>query len=264
MVTITVETDPALARFRLIVAGATTDTITVKRIGADNEPVPVRSAENVPTLGGIWTGYDYEAPLAQDVRFTVYDDSGTPVADSAPARLDTARSWLKAPHLPLLNVIVQLTEQPKLERAKPQGVLRVLGRADPIVVSGARQRATGTVTFLTATRDADQALGDLLDTASVALLQVPHSRFGTRYIALGDVTEEPVSRLHADPLVRWTVAFTEVARPSGGLDGDPTASYQSLYGAYDSYARLRDDKDDYLDVLRGVGEPVLPPNPGGV
>lgn len=248
--TITATTDAPNARITLRVDGATTPTVKVERIGTDGTPVPVRNASAAEPIAGTWPGFDYEAGPGAPVRYRVTDEAAV-TAESATVTLTLTRTWLKDPFQPGLSLPVTLYAQPKTSRARAQGVHRVLGRRDPIVVSGTLQSPEGDLAVLTRTRDEGDRLQALLQASSVLLVQIPGSRHGARYCAISDVTDEALSRLATDDDVVWVLSFVEVAAPIGDFVGDPTATYQTLKDNGGTYQTLR-GSGTYLTLLQGT------------
>jgi len=117
--------------------------------------------------------------------------------------------------------------------------------------------------LLTGNEDATDSMAAFLDLSGVAYLQIPNSRFSELYLALGDVDEGPLTKLQSEDSVWWTIDIVEVESPAGDLEGSPTSTYTSLKdGTIPNYTNLKTVKTSYLDVMRGSGVPVTPPNPG--
>jgi len=261
-VTLTPVTDPAYARVRLTVAGAVGTEVNIWRVDPfSNELIPVRNGDPLVPISGGGEVYDYECPINVPVQYQI-DDNGASTVISA-VTLTVTQAWLKSPGLPVLNQIVKLREMPKLTRNRPQGIHQVLGRARPIVAYGSLSSLSGSVTFLTGNEASTLAMLAMLEQTGVAYLQIPNSRFSEKYLALGDIDEDPLTRLQTEDSVDWTMAVTEVDRPDGGFEGNPTSTYDSLRdGTITNYTNLKTVKSSYLAVMRGTGVPITPPNPG--
>jgi hypothetical protein len=253
--------EPSYARIRLTVSGATGAEATISRIDPDNSIVPVRSAAPLEPISGTAEVYDYEAPLNVPVKYQV--DDGATVYTTSTMTLTVTQAWLKSPHLPTLNVLVKLREMPAFNRSRPRGVHRVLNRSKPIVTSGKLSGKEGNVTFLTGNDTAYDAMEAFLSQTSVALLQIPGSRFNQIYLALGDVNETPLTKFQQEDSFWWSFDVVEVETPTGDLEGNPTSTYNSLKdGTITNYTNLKTVKSNYLAVMRGSGIPITPPNPG--
>jgi hypothetical protein len=261
-VTLTPVTDTAYARIRLTVAGAVGTEVNIWRIDPDsNELIPVRNGDPLVPVSGGGELYDYEAPLNRAITYQI-DDNGASTLTS-PVTLTTTTAWLKSPSFPSLNLIIQLREMPKLQRTRPKGVHNVLNRANPIVTFGRLTSFNGSMTLLTGNEAATDAMLTFLQQVGVGFLQIPNSRFSEKYISLGDLDESPLTRLQTEDAVDWTIDIIEIDRPDGGLEGNPTSTYDSLRDlTIANYTALKTTKASYLAVMRGAGVPTVPPNPG--
>jgi hypothetical protein len=259
---ITTFADPTYARVRITIGGATSSEVSIWRIDPDsNELIAVRNGDPLTTVSGGGEVYDYEAPLNRAVRYQLNDGTVTTISD--PVTLNVTQAWLKAPGFPAMNQIIKLRAMPSLNRARPKGVHNVLNRKNPIVSYGKLGGRTGSMTLLTGNEAATDAMLAFLELTGVAYLQIPYSRFSEFYIALGDVDEGPLSRLQTEDSVDWQIEITEIDRPDGGLEGNPTSTYDSLRdGTIANYTALKSGYLTYLAVMRGSGVPVTPPNPG--
>jgi hypothetical protein len=254
--------DPDYARVRLTVSGASASEVNIWRIDPDsNELIPVRNADPLVTVSGGGELYDYEAPINRAVQYQI-DDGGTSTI-TAPVTLTVTQAWLKAPSFPALNQIIKLREMPKLSRTRPKGVHNVLNRRKPIVTYGTLSGLNGSMTLLTGNEEATEAMLVFLESVGLAYLQIPNSRFSEKYLALGDLGESPLTRFQTEDSVDWEIEIIEVDRPDGGLEGNPTSTYDSLRdGTITNYTNLKTTKNSYLAVMRGTGVPTVPPNPG--
>jgi hypothetical protein len=261
-VTLTVTPDASYARNRLTVAGAVGTEVMIWRIDPDsNELIPVRNGDPLVPISGGGEVYDYEAPLNRAITYQI-DDNGASTL-TTPVTLTVSVAWLKSPGYPVMNQIIKMREMPKLNRVRPQGVHNVLNRKRPIVAYGTLSSLNGTLGLLTGNEAATDAMLTFLESNGVGLLQIPGSRFSEIYLALGDVDEEPLTRLQKEDSVWWSISVIEVDRPDGGLEGNPTSTYDSLRdGTITNYTNLKTVKSSYLAVMRGVGVPTVPPNPG--
>jgi len=187
------------------------------------------------TLGGQWNGtaglstsvvaqvqtvVDGECPLDVACSYSLYapfitgNFARTPVITLA----SNENSWLTHPAYPSAPVQVYPCEAPALVRKIPQGVFPIIGRANPIVVSGAsRLSPTGTLTIDAATFAARDQLLNLFADGSAVLLRAP-ADFGYgqgMWLAIGDVTEDPKGRPAWSQSRPLMVAFTVVDSPAG-------------------------------------------------
>ena len=261
-VSLTPVTDSAYARIRLTVAGAVGTEVNIWRIDPDsNERIPVRNGDPLVPISGGGEVYDYEAPLNRAVQYQI-DDNGASTVTSA-VTLTVTQAWLKSPSFPTLNVTIKLREMPTLNRTRPKGVHNVLGRKRPIVTFGTLGDPTGTMTLLTGNQPAFDALEAFLEQTGIAYLQIPDSRLSEMYLALGDTEVTPLTRLQSEDSAWWSFEIIQVDRPDGGLEGNPTSTYDSLRDlTIANYTALKTTKASYLAVMRGTGVPITPPNPG--
>jgi len=252
--------DPTYARVRLTVTGAVSTEVTISRITTGNVLIPVRNGNPAVPVSGTTELYDYEAPLNTPVTWQV-SDGGT--IATATTTLTVTQAWLKNPNFPSINQVIKLGSMPSLKRSRPQGIHQVLGRRAPIVTYGTLSSKSGSMVLLTGNEDATDSMAAFLDLSGVAYLQIPNSRFSELYLALGDVDEGPLTKLQSEDSVWWTIDIVEVESPAGDLEGSPTSTYTSLKdGTIPNYTNLKTVKTSYLDVMRGSGVPVTPPNPG--
>lgn len=260
-VSLATSADPAYARIRLTVSGAVGSEATIWRLNSDGIQIPVRNADPLFPISGTAEVYDYEAPINTPVTYQV-DDNST-VYTAAAVTLTVTQAWLKNPFFPSQNQIIKLRAMPTLQRTRPMGVHNVLGRKYPIVAYGTLSSKSGTMGLLTGNEAATEAMATFLDYSGLAYLQIPDSRFSEMYLSIGDVGEEPLTRLQSEDSVWWSLNVIEIDRPDGGLEGNPTSTYDSLRdGTITNYTNLKTTKASYLAVMRGAGVPVTPPNPG--
>ncbi len=246
--TITATPDPGRARIEVRLDGFPDTPVTVHRV-AGGVRRAVRAANPIRPLGGTAFFFDYEAPFGVGARYEASD--GTSTITSSTVTVSTSRAWLKNPAQPALNLPVRLAEIPARERPRRRVVFEPLGRADPVVVSDVRSTARGQVTLITFTdAEADDLLNTLGGTA-VALLQIPGNRFGSRYLALGNVTEAPLVAKRWVQAAGWETEWIEVAYPPGGQVGDLSGNWQTLLDEGGTWGTLRDAGGTWLGLLRG-------------
>jgi hypothetical protein len=213
------ETSPPSVRLDITASGTPTVTsATVTRTDVNGRTYPVRTSDGgaLPVSGGVATLWDYEIPYGTTSTYSVSATGATTVTDTA--LLNVTVPWLVHPGVPALSVPVTVQSAPDLTRPAEQGMFRVIGRRDPVVVSGgARSLPSGTLGLLTRTAAERAALDLLLDEASPLLLNTPDSwELGPAYISVGDVAETRVSRIPSEPYRVWRLDFQVVGRPAGG------------------------------------------------
>lgn len=190
--------------------------------------VPVRGATGVKTTNTHTTTWsansvvvkDHEAPNGGAVTYRARATTSTGVVgdwvSSAGVQWSHATDvWLKDPHDPVLNIVLDTTEVPSPTRSAPQGVFEVVGSVLPNVVADVRRGRVGSLEAMTVTK----AAGDILDSATASpfkLLQYPATQqWGSKYIALGDVQEIPLEPTDAFIKHRlWRISYVQIARPA--------------------------------------------------
>jgi hypothetical protein len=182
---------------------------------------------DVPVGGVI---LDYEVPMCTSVLYrarATFINGDEEIAGSwvqsspAVSWCPTQVVWLKDPNDPSINMAVDLVAAPSLERPRRQALYDVLGAEFPIARSDVLSSPRGTLSMCTTTKAEADALLALLG-SSVLLLQAPEGApgcpevdggWGSRYIAIGGVTESRSARLTRQHRV-WTVPFVEVDSPA--------------------------------------------------
>ncbi len=102
------------ARIRIEVT-ADGDSVTITRKHPSGRIVTVRGMEKAPLSGGVFLGYDYEAPIGLPVSYqaTAYTDPDTVlvVSDLDTVTWNTEVDWLKDPLEPARNIPVLVNER---------------------------------------------------------------------------------------------------------------------------------------------------------
>lgn len=238
-------------------------TISISRVHQDGSVVPLRGYGveyiRAPFTQSPLVVEDYEAPLGETVWYKTdwYDSAGvqnqreytqsvvTPVID------DPNNVWFKSPGLPAVNTLLMVEAPLKWSRASRSATYGVVGRKNPIHVSGLRAGRTGSVSFLVWDASANELLNSLLDTGLPALIQAMpgYGVAGNLYLSIGDAEVEPLDPDAREPGWRWTLAVTEIDRPSGGLQGTAGATWQAEYTEYATWQELFDSNATWADVL---------------
>lgn len=190
--------------------------------------VPVRGVTAAIPPGDVWIGYDYEAPNGVTVQYRARGTTVTGISGawtlSSTLSWTSDSAWMKDPRYTAKNTTLRMRSWPEPTRGRRMGVHRVVGRADPIVVTDIRQLITGEFVIYTATQAEADALLDLLDSNAVLVQSPARYRFGSRWIIVGDIKEMRGSRMVTEQIRWWSVPFVEVLAPldegvaiSGGL-----------------------------------------------
>lgn len=245
--------DATNARVLLQLTWTTVTAALVQRIHADGSTYPVRGGPagdgNVPVLsttGVGWTGYDHEAPLDQAVTYqaTSTQAPGTTITSSAvTVASDTSylssTIWVTHPLQPALSRLLLVADIPDRTRPARVGVLRVIGRADPVAVTDTRLAGSGEISAITTTSAETLALRALLADGGVLLIRPP----GTwdtpwMYVAVGDVAEVGIAGVGTDQWRQWRMPYTAVARPAGLGAGPVGATWNDATVAYATWTAL--------------------------
>ncbi len=222
-------------------AGVSTVTVTESLTGR-----VVRGLSRAVAPGAVAGGADHEAPfgVAQSYVATAYDVAGVLLASSAVAAITVANpvfgfaTWIKSLTTPSLSVNVKTVIIPDWTAPIPEGVLRVIGRADPIVVQDVRQYESGALEVLTQSPAAEAALTALLASPGPYLLQMPGYGTADRYVTVGAVgRKRPVNKA-TETWRTWMLPLTQVARPSvvGSRVSVPGHTYADSSAAWPLYA----------------------------
>lgn len=240
---ITTTADSANGRILVAVdrSGSAWDFVEVQRsTDAGTTWEYVRGGEYVPpaTTTVFSTGdasnfdiYDYESANAATVIYraratrivTGLSLTGAWVQSTPAISWTSTSTFLKAPDTPTLNQTVIVHDFQTVEHPVRQGVLPVLGRAAPIVVSETvRQLAVGQFALATLDAATADALWALIETPGVLLFQAPSpNRFGSRYIVVGPISETRAALRSATAEYMWSMSFVEVDTPADPLAGSP-------------------------------------------
>jgi len=182
----------------------------------------VRGLSRAVAPGAAAGGVDHEAPfgVAQSYVATAYNVVGSMLASSAVAAITVANpvfgfaTWIKSLTTPSLSVNVKTVIIPDWTAPIPEGVLRVIGRADPIVVQDVRQYESGTLEVLTQSPSDESALTALLASPGPYLLQMPGFGTADRYVTVAVVVRKRLVNKATETWRTWSLPLTQVARPS--------------------------------------------------
>lgn len=246
----TVELGNEPPRVRLDVTGNAGETAaTITRLDPDGRTRTVRTFDGNPLSLSTGAGliYDYEAPFGSPVTFSTVESPGIV---SAAVAVNSTRVWLIHVGVPELSTPVTVASLGPRTYAARRGVFYPMGRATPVVqTDGSRKSAEWTLSVYTATLEERAAIEDLCSDAGVLLLNVPADKgwgVNAEYVAVGDLTENRVSRFAGEPSRTWELPLTVVDAPAGGSQSERTyvdvlvdnATYADLMTRYPSYLAL--------------------------
>ena len=116
-------------------------------------------------------------------------------------------------------VEVYVTSLVDTSRPAPRSVLRVIDRAEPVIVSGVRSAAEIELKVVTLETTSKDALWLILNAGPVIRFvpanPVDYGVPSTMYLSVGDVTESRVSPNGAEDAREWTIPAIVVAKPAG-------------------------------------------------
>lgn len=252
--TATANTTGGYVTLELSDAGSSSYTIT--RTAADGTTSTVRNGEPAVASAGGWLGNDYEAPLDVALVYTATLTT-TPftVTTAAPVTLASdGRCWLGHPGRPGLNVRPLVAELQLTQRTARSQVLAVLGRAKPIGQSLRRNSQEGSLMVRTSTAAEFAALEALIDDGSPLLLRGPDDwvAYGHRYIQVGDVVAERLTRVGTDARFLVTLPWIEVERPTGPAEGGAGFRWDDVIAEYATWADVVAANATWADVTNGV------------
>lgn len=230
------ELSPPAVRLDVTATGSPTVTsVTVTRTDQSGKTYPVRTSDGGPLVvsGGSATVWDPEIPYGLTSTYSVSATGATTV--TASASLDVAVPWFVHVSVPALSMpLPVVSEIGELSRPIDRGVFQIIGRADPILITGgARSTPAGRLSVRTTTDAQRTALDLLLDDGSALLLNVPASLnwgMSTCYIAIGDVTTARTVDFAEQPWREWTLPYQVVGRPAGGSQS--LVTHQTVYDSY--------------------------------
>ncbi|WP_239404554.1 hypothetical protein [Frankia sp. Cj3] len=258
---ITATVDATLARVHLVVTwtgGAT--SVTVTRLTSSTPTTPVRNGEPGLLTAGSWQEYDYEAPLDIPVYYQATDGSATAVSPIVTVPSD-GLYWLRSPGRPALNITVEPLEDhaSAMTRELTQGVFRILGREDPVVVSGRRYAPTSVLKFVTRTDDDRRKMRAILDDGQTLLYQTPGADAAgddSGYVAVAAYDMTRVGYMTPERSVTLTVQY--VGRPAGPAASGVGGTWADVLAAYSTWTGVTAAKATWQDLLDRI-PPGSPP-----
>lgn len=194
--------------------------VTINRTDVDGRVRPVRTTDGgpLPVSGGVAQIFDYEIPYGTTATYQVVENN----APTAGATLDVDVPWLIHLGVPSRSLTIDLRKgsHDQEEWDIDQAVFPILGRSEPIVITGTTRTAPASSLIAgTDTLGDRQAMKDLLADGSVLLLNVsPDLGLGldTAYIAVGKVSSKRRSDVGTDPYWDLQMPYQVVSRPAGG------------------------------------------------
>jgi hypothetical protein len=240
----------------LELTGGTDGQYTITRTDANGNVDPVRNGDPAVYSGG-WVGQDFEAPLDELLTYTatmVESPFTVTTATAVTLAADDGLPWLTHPGKPSLSMRILPADFILGARPGRSMVFAVLGRRRGVGQSIARGGYEGELILrITGQAELDD-LDALLDDGAPLLLRGPASwiGYGNRYLQIGEVRLERLTRVGTDGRFLATLAFIEVDRPAGTAEGGAGFRWDDVIDAYDTWDDLVADKATWLDVMAGV------------
>lgn len=265
MTTVVATLQPADLTVGVVVTGlpAGVTQVWVRRIDSGGTIVPVRGGDPYTVNSGGATLVDVEGPYDDPFYYNVANSTGATLYGNSNGVTipSTGRSRLIDPTVPSLSVeLGTVIGLPDITYAARQGRFDVIGRIHPVVLTGAVQSSTGTLSVRTETlNDRDDMLG-VLASGRVLLLSTPGaSAVGSIYVSIGDIVETRVlQRYDYAPRV-WTLPLTVVARPIGVPGATAGGSWADVISNYATWADVVAEKASWSDLLTHVAPNTGPP-----
>lgn len=224
-VTLTATPNTATSPPKIRLVGTATGTptvssLTIYRTDPDGSSKLVRTPDGGPLVlaGGTATIDDFEAPFGAPVQYSVPE--GT--APTTSATLSVSTPWLIHLGTPSMSVPLDFMKDSFSEEAwdLDQGVFPILGRPEPMVITGGSRQApssemiVGTDTLT----DLDNLQAILADGSTLLLNVSPALNLGikTEYVAIGAARAKRRSDVGTDARRNITLPYQTVARPTGG------------------------------------------------
>jgi hypothetical protein len=240
--------------------------VTIKRVDESGKVYPMRGYgrtwDLAPNPYSPIVVEDYEAPLASRVWYSIQWSNNTGTTKGSrlftqtvdtPTLSDPDFAWFKSPGIPALNTTVMMEAPLKWSRAARSTRYDIVGRKNPVHVTGARSGRTSSLSVLIWDPAANELFDSLLDAGTAALIQAMpgYGVEGNLYVSIGDVEVEPLSPDAREDGWRWTLAITEVDRPDGGLQGSAASTWQTILDdtAYSTWEDLFDAHETWTTVL---------------
>lgn len=219
--------DPLLSRIRLAataLGGAATYAVVTRSTDNWITSTVVRGGSRVIVSGAIASLDDYEFPagVATKYRIVSYNNAGVQQVtfDAAPITQDLTGIWLKVPAAPFLNRKVTVTEVTEISRPAVRAEFPIIGKDNPVVVTGRRQSARFGAKIRTFSFAEESDLELLLATGETLFFHLPAGETCMRggYYDAGDIAwVQPASRAKDDRI--FTIPLVTVDAPGPDVVG---------------------------------------------
>jgi hypothetical protein len=172
-------------------------------------------------------------------------------AIAAPVLEDPDYVWFKSPGIPALNTTLMMEAPIKWSREARQALYQIVGRRNPIAITDARPGRKASLSLLVWDEASNALFDSLLDTGLTALIQAMpgYGVNGNLYLSIGAVDVESVTNAANIPGWRWTLEVSVVDRPSGGLQGSASGTWQTVSDHNVDWADVFNKNEVWSDVL---------------
>ncbi|WP_434744674.1 hypothetical protein [Streptomyces sp. A-14] len=238
------------------------DLIRVWRVTEDGTRTLVRGPSGlldgtVAVTSDLMVIDDYEAPLATPVFYRVELTSpggSLTIRNSSWATIphaDINLAWLKDPSAPQRNMQVMVKQAPNWARPVEQGVYRVAGRRNAVVLSDVRGGLEGELVIWTRSDEERRNLHWLLDPGRVLLWQAaPGMGVDDVYVSVGAISENRVGGPATELWREWSLPLSEVDMPTTvGVGGSAGRTWQDILTEFASWEAVRDAYATWEHVL---------------
>ncbi|MFJ9985269.1 hypothetical protein ACIQUD_14775 [Streptomyces globisporus] len=238
------------------------DLIRVWRVTEDGTRTLVRGPSGlldgtVAVTSDLMIIDDYEAPLATPVFYRVELTSpggSLTIRNSSWATIphaDINLAWLKDPSAPQRNMQVMVKQAPNWARPVEQGVYRVAGRRNAVVLSDVRGGLEGELVIWTRSDEERRNLHWLLDPGRVLLWQAaPGMGVDDVYVSVGAISENRVGGPATELWREWSLPLSEVDMPTTvGVGGSAGRTWQDILTEFASWEAVRDAYATWEHVL---------------
>lgn len=254
---VTVTGDSTLARHRITIARdtGTANWLTFDLQRSDDAGttwVAVRGATGATPPGDVWIGYDYEGTNGVAAIYRARANTATitgPWTTSTGATWTSTDHWLKDLRSPGNNVTVEISTMPQRQYGIEQVVYRVLGRADPVVVSDVRQYHTASITFEVYSAAEADNLRDLLSSGTVLLQIGTGLGYDSIYLVAGTIIDHHAAEQIGTEWRYVEVNYTAVGiPPDDGVDSTGL-TWGDINSSYATWQLLLDTGDTWGDLV---------------
>jgi hypothetical protein len=223
---------------------------TITRVDA-NGAHPVRLLVGQEPISGSMTVTDYEPALTGTLRYDLVDAAGV-VTTASTALPGVTQPVLHAVTFPSLRAQLDAVTGYTGRRSVTTTPLRVIGRADPIIIGGALATREGRLEMWCPDYATALAVCNLaVDGLPLMFRQVDYPGMDM-WLAVTAAEPSPAPPPGVDGL-RWVAAldYVETVCPPDALQGALGWTWAALSGAFTTWAAARAAFTDWSDLLAG-------------